>query len=416
MRASSNSAVRAAVLAVLLLASVFASVPSAHAAAPANDAFADAMALTAPASAHVALNDATVEPNEPLASCAYPQPTASVWFRVTGAPGTGFAASSAGSDFDNALAVWSGTALASLQQLSCDNSSSTYTSSRVRAVIPASGVAFIQAVGEWGETGNLRLTLSAVERPEHDAVGNARAITSLPFSEETDLDGATLDAGEADGACGMAWDEGTVWYRLDLPDATRIRIAADNTYELNVYSGAADALNMVKCGSSRTIFTTAPGTTYWIQLADSGNGGYYALSVESLVVPANDNFADAAALKINQRVRGSLENGSVEVNEPTCATQYSDSTSVWYKFSLPLNQLVKVRGQAYSMAIYAETPAGLTQLACTSKAPYLTAVASLAGLPVLARGGQTYYVQLAGFTSSYSNPYDITLLPSLGGI
>lgn len=93
---------------------------AAHAAAPDNDAFAGATPLTTvPATAEVALAEATAEPGEPNPSCASSTGAPSAWFAFT-APRTEWITFARTSyDWDTVLAVYTGDSLGGLTEVVC---------------------------------------------------------------------------------------------------------------------------------------------------------------------------------------------------------------------------------------------------------------------------------------------------------
>lgn len=386
----------------------------AQAAPPTNDDFAAAQAMGVPQVLRVSTVGASLEPAEPLPDCVY-SPTSSVWFRVNAAPGTGVLASTTGSDFDNALALWAGDSLGSLSQLSCNSYGSySYTSARVRALVPPSGVLYVQALGEYDETGELRMALSIVQPPVNDALGAATAVTALPYVDDVDLDGATVEADERTLGCYVPSDSGTAWYSLTLPQSTRVRGAGYGAQVFNVYTGAPDALTVHRCGYESTDFATTAGTTYWIQVGDGGDGGLATIELAPAPMPANDDFDNATVLQVGDRLRGSLDGGTYEPDEPQCAPRSSRGASVWYQFNVPTDQVVRVRTDNYTVGVFRNTALGFTQVACSATVPYASTVKSVAGLPVAAEAGVTYWVQVSEFFPRRL-PFNIALL-SAGGI
>ena len=406
---------RVGALVVLTIAAALVQVPAAQA-APANDSFANAMALTVPSTTTLDGSGSTLEPTEPPPSSAWGQ-SASVWFRVDGAPGSAVLVSTAGSAFDTAVATWTGTSLGSLKQISCSYSASSSDHGRVRNAIPASGTLYVQVVNEGGDTpGMTKVTVAQLAAPTNDNITNAKAVTSFPLVEEVPMDSASAEVGDF-GPCYLNTQSTTVWYRIDPTEEAHVQAAAGGAYYVNVYKGSPGSLEAVTCEYNRASFEVNPGTTYWVQVADYGNGGLVSVDIKEFVAPANDDFDDAAPIRINQTLKGTFEGASIEEGEPACGPTYDDTASVWYKFTVPVNQLLRVRSNAYYLGVYTETPAGLTELACSADVPIAGQVATqVAGLPVLALGGRTYYVRAAdyGFYFGYPTSFDISLRTALG--
>ncbi|HEU5469982.1 MAG TPA: hypothetical protein VFV67_04965 [Actinophytocola sp.] len=93
--------------------------------APANDNFANAQAETGSFTDSVNTDEATYEGGEQIPSCTDPVDGygRTVWYGLTISAGTEVTASTAGSNFDTVLAVWTGVSLGSLSQVSCDDDS-----------------------------------------------------------------------------------------------------------------------------------------------------------------------------------------------------------------------------------------------------------------------------------------------------
>lgn len=401
-------------VALAAAALVAASHAVAHAAPPTNDDFAAAQPIAVPQVLRGSTVGASFEPGEPQPDCVY-SATSSVWFRVSASPGTVVLASTIGSDFDNALALWAGDSLESLTQLSCNSYGTySYNSARARAIVPPGGVLYAQVLGQYDESGELRLATSVVQPPANDALGAATSVTELPYVHDVDLDGATIEANERELGCYVPSDAGTAWYTLTLPQSTRVRGAGYGAQILNVYTGTADALTVHRCGYESADFATTAGTTYWIQVGDGGDGGLATLELLPAPTPANDDFDNATVLNVGDRLRGSLDGATYEPDEPACAPRSTRGASVWYQFTVPADQVVRVRTDNYTVGVFRDTAFGFTQVACSGTVPYAYLVKSAAGMPVAAEAGVTYWVQVSQFFPARA-PFTIDLLAT-GGI
>jgi hypothetical protein len=116
MRARAATILTSAVALAALLPGV------AHAAAPDNDAFAGATPLTTvPATAQVALAEATAEPGEPNPSCATRTGAPSAWFAFTAPRTEWITLARTSDDWETVLAVYTGESLDGLTEVACEN-------------------------------------------------------------------------------------------------------------------------------------------------------------------------------------------------------------------------------------------------------------------------------------------------------
>ena len=147
---------------VAVMAMLFALLPAAiaYAAAPDNDAFTDAISVTnTPFDDAVDVSDATVEAGERFETCA---PFANtVWYAITLDAPSDVAVDSAGSDYDTAIAVWTGDSLPGLSMVACVDDVDGSLQSAVRFTAEA-GVTYFVQVGAFGgiwEGSTLNLTI-----------------------------------------------------------------------------------------------------------------------------------------------------------------------------------------------------------------------------------------------------------------
>jgi hypothetical protein len=123
--------------------------------APANDDFADAIAVTAlPFSIETSTEHATVEDGEPGFPCG--SIGATIWYRWSPSEDVAVTADTFGSDYDTMIAAYSGTSLASLSLLAC-NDDATDLQSKVGFAAEAGETYYLQVGGLNGAGGNLVL-------------------------------------------------------------------------------------------------------------------------------------------------------------------------------------------------------------------------------------------------------------------
>jgi hypothetical protein len=260
---------------------------------------------------------ATMEPGEPVASCA--SSGATVWYSYTPPADAALTANTFDSDFDAVLAVYAGPAganFASLTPVACVSPVVDVESETVESEVTFSATGgttyYFQASGLDGQTGVLAFNLRGALAPENDALAAATASADpLPLDTSESTEGATLELGEPAPPCGAAG--ATVWYKhtavaAELLTATTLDSEFDTV--LAVYSGPDGAtpvdLVPVACNDdsngeqSRVYFTPTPGTTYYVQVggADAAMGSMsftLCTDVDSdALCPASDNCPDVA--------------------------------------------------------------------------------------------------------------------------
>jgi hypothetical protein len=206
---------RALVLPAAAAAALLLTAPSALAAAPANDNFANAVAITGAGGSIAGTNvDATAELGEP--AHAGDGPNASVWYRWS-APASGTTTIDlCGSDFDTLLAVYTGSTVGSLTAVASNDdsldSACGYGSSRVTFDAVAGTAYSIAVDGFNGDTGSFQL---------HWAPPRPTNLTRPAVSGRPE-EGETLSVGTGDWQTQLPATYGYRWQRcgrLDFPAA-----------------------------------------------------------------------------------------------------------------------------------------------------------------------------------------------------
>lgn len=153
---------------------------------PANDDFANATTVLAPSTMNANTTSATTEAGEPQPCVGIAQ---TAWYRfVPGANGT-VIFDTEGSNFDPALAIYTGASLGTLTVLACDDDSGTGVNAHIALPVTAGTTYWIQAGGYYGSVG--ALTLNVDFDNDGDGLSNTRE-TSLgtnPNNPDTDGDG-----------------------------------------------------------------------------------------------------------------------------------------------------------------------------------------------------------------------------------
>lgn len=258
-------------------------VAPARAAAPPNDDFAAAEALTGASGAVAGSNvGATREPGEP----AHAGPGgASVWYRWT-APFSGRVEFDTcdGPSFDTTLAIYAGGALGSLQQLSASDDACDL-GSRVRASVVAGTTYSVAVDGFDGETGTFRLRWNlgtSPPPPANDDFAAGRVLTGVRGR----VAGTTIGAGAQPGEPASLLAS-SVWYRWRAPRTMPIVFStcgARFDTVLGVWRGpAVGSLRRIvwnddACGlSSRVTLQAQRGQLYHVGVGALGDPGAFEL-------------------------------------------------------------------------------------------------------------------------------------------
>jgi hypothetical protein len=155
--------------------------------------------------------------------------------------------------------------------------------------------------------------------PANDNIANATVISSLPYTIDEDISGATKETGEPRPSCDRG-TRGTVWWTI-TPSASGWLVADTHGSEIRtvaaVYSGSPGALTRVACNDdtvrnghpsqkARVYWKATAGTQYYLQVAkDFGRGGLLHLkvnnsappfSVDSITVDSSGSVESGAAV------------------------------------------------------------------------------------------------------------------------
>ena len=329
-----------------LLAALLITLPaaSAGAAAPVNDDFAEAIALSgAPLDVEGTIVGSTREPGEPLDESR----KGSVWYAWT-APASGrYRIDTCGSDLQVELDVFTGTQLDQLQSVPTNE---IWCSTVRRGVfLKASGsetYRFAVSATD-AQEGAFRLGIRLMPQPVNDDFADAVELSGLPVS----VTGTTVDA-QAETQQPIAVGAGSVWYAWTVP--------ATGVYRIQTCSSGAQAAPLVYAGT--TLAGLVPLTPYeypWqTGVCKAGSGGWvvvraaegrslripvsmreswltrgeFTLAIDVEPPPANDAFA--AARTLEGATEGLAAAASAEPGEPSRAGRAPEHT-VWYRWQAP---------------------------------------------------------------------------------
>jgi hypothetical protein len=332
-----------AVAAILLVAS-----PSALAAAPANDNFANAQVIAPglPVVAGGTNYQATAETGEPSHS-PFGLAQASVWYRWTPT-----------STVDTKLDLCGETGFSS-------HWAAAYTGSQVNALtsvansggqcrmhfLATGGVTYQIAVDGFLAGGDFTLKLRPFSPPVNDDFANATTVgPALPVSQPGTTVDATAQSGEPNhthpGGPGGAHQ--SIWYRWTPSSDSEVKIdACGNGPEglsnvLAVYTGTQlDALAPVATDPSGyndcdAHLSAVAGTTYRIAVDASFNEAAITFVIRALDPPPNDDFANAEKLGAGLPVTrfGTTTDATSETGEPDHGGGgYGPDATVWYRWT-----------------------------------------------------------------------------------
>jgi hypothetical protein len=128
--------------------------------------------------------------------------------------------------------------------------------------------------------------------PANDACSASRAVTALPFLEESDTRLATSAAGDP-ASCSGSTDSASVWYNFTSESNIVLGIdtsGSDYNTVLSVYTGVCGGLGFVACSDdfgssinpadqSMLTFAATADITYLIEISGKGSGGNLRLRV-----------------------------------------------------------------------------------------------------------------------------------------
>ena len=258
---------------------------------PVNDCFADALPIASvPYSNTENVNGAVFEPGEPNPpSCGW-DTSGSVWYDWTPAYDGAGTITTASSDYNTVLAVYTGGSVGGLTSVAC-NDDNPWPTSSLWFSCTAGTTYHIQVTGEWQDTGTLAIAVSGCDGqppppctsggPANDCFADAIVVNTDSYSVSTDSTGAALETPEP---LPFTWGQldNSLWWAW-TPTITGV--ATVDTCTSNVetvvtaYSGPVGTAmtglsqityNAFNCGwaQSSITFPCVAGETYYIQVTD----------------------------------------------------------------------------------------------------------------------------------------------------
>lgn len=301
---------------------------------------------------------ATKEPGEP-AHAGNPGGQ-SVWYRWTAPTGTAMTFSTAGSDFDTLLAVYTGTGIGALSQVAANNDGAEFPLSAVSFPAVAGTTYLIAVDGHDGAGGRLGLEWypgSAGGTLLNDNFDTAQILTGGRGEVGVFNQGATKEPGEPDHAGNFGG--ASVWFRWTAPADGEVNFDTEGSEVdtvIAIYPGASLAAlgdpiatdDDIDVGAgiltSRATFPARAGQTYRIAVDGYGEPnstaeqGFLLLTWQPTTIPAgplaaNDPFAQATPLAGNAgSLGGDNLHASKEAGEPDHGGT-PGGNSVWYRWT-----------------------------------------------------------------------------------
>jgi hypothetical protein len=240
----------------------------------ANDNLADAGVITGTsATRNAATALATKETDEP--NHAGNPGGKSLWWTWTPAASGQVTISTIGSSFDTLLAVYTGSALASLSQVAADDDSGTGGGTSLVQFSAVAGTAYRIAVdGFAGASGDIVLNLNQVAPPANDNFANRIVLTGSSAQGTSSTTSASSEVNEP-----VHWTPSagkSVWWSWTAPATGAVIVdTAGSNFDtvLAVYTGsslgslvlrASDDIDTIGSHTSSVAFFAIAGTTYQI--------------------------------------------------------------------------------------------------------------------------------------------------------
>src|SRR4051794_13084368 len=307
---------------------------------PANDSFAAAQTLSGASGALTANNNgATKEAGEP--DHAGDPGGHSLWYRWT-APATGAYEFDVAADYFGALVgIYTGSAVGGLTPVA--SAAGDEFGGATASLGATAGTTYMIAIdgSVYGlQTGQIRLSWRPDAAATSNAMfGGAQSLTGWSGSLSGTTSAATSEAGEP--AIGIGH---TLWYRWTAPADGAVAFDLEHPFDGAaidpvgaLYAGpSVGALVRVSDISPAVHQRVTAGTTYWLQVDDSEEAGTFVLDWRQLTPPANDDYANAAAITADHAsLHGTLADATRERGEPAHGTSPTATVSAWYRWTAP---------------------------------------------------------------------------------
>lgn len=348
---------------------------------PANDDFANAQSISGSSGSASGSNvNATTQTGEP-APTAQSNSGASVWWRWT-APGNGTAVfDTNGSSFDTVLAIYTGSSVSSLSQVTSDDDSGSGNNASRCSFPVTSGTTYrISVRGYSSNTGSISLHWSFTPSA---SVTTPAAPTGVTASDGTYTDKVLVSWTASSGATSY------MVYRATSSSGTKTTLGSTASTSWNDTTATA-------------------GTTYyyWVKASNSaGTSGFSSYETgyraSSSSRPSNDDFGSAWSVTGSS---GSSTSTTVNATRQTGEPSHCGRTtgSIWWRWTAPSSgtAVFDTNGSSFDtvMAVYTGSSVGSLSEVCSDDDGGSGNNASRCSFA--ATSGRTYYVAVAGYSSS----------------
>jgi len=348
---------------------------------PANDSIENATVIgSLPYNTVQTMTDATRSGSDPSATCV--GAAATVWYRYD-APVDALLRVSATSQIGASLVIYAGSP-GSLTQVACG----------ARLVPVTAGSSYYFMVASFIPA-PVTVNVQVATPPANDLIENATAITTLPFNTTQSTTDATQTASDPAPSC-IGGEFSTVWFRYDATTTQPLRVTPSGVgaQRLVVFRGEPGSLTEVACGGAQIVHVTAGETYYLMVIGQLGSPASMTLDIQVATPPANDLIENATPIgALPSTLSGNTVDASHDSSDPFASCFGGQTLTVWYRYDAPATQLLRLTytpqflNGAGGVAVYRDTPFGLTQVGCTNQP-----VASMT-----LTGGHTYYLMVGPF-------------------
>ncbi len=310
---------------------------------PPNDDFANRTLLAGMSVAdRVSVLEASAEPGETSHYNSTAPAVRSVWWTWTAPTNGAFTISTAGSDCNTALAVYTGDTLSNLVRVARDAWRSGDGNSKL-SLNATAGVIYQIAVDAPSDPGtNAQVNIVFTPPPANDNFADRIPLSGLPVTVTNSNAGATVEFVERYSYGG--WH--SIWWTWTAPADGPVKVtAAGNGFNPVVGVFLGDNLTNLsrvvsdsRAQPGRAVFKAVAGMTYQISIDGDADGfGDIALSIVGAHPPANDDFANRIILSGEQtQAGGSIFDASAEPREPAHTPYYDAATaSAWWSWTAP---------------------------------------------------------------------------------
>jgi PKD repeat protein len=391
--------------------------PTASAAPPTNDAFADAVPVSSlPFSDSVVVDEASMEPGEGLGPCTFGSSNAqTVWYALT-APDSGLVRVSDGASFSyQFIAAYrqDGFGLGGLTNLACASWNSGTGGATFN--VEAGQTYYIQAGSNFASSGSITISVQFVAPPSNDDFADATPLTSVPFSGSADTTAATVEAGEPVPACPYGASAGTVWYAFTPPTSGSYSVSESAPFgtQAAVYTGPTlGTLTQLACRAFGPLtFHADADTTYYVQAGGVfGFRGPITVTIDTAPNPVANMFfnpGDPTRFDTTQFYDGSYDPAQVGIG--SWSWDFGDGTTS--ASQSPTHRYAS--DGDYTVTLAVATVDGRTA-SVTRPVHVQTHDVTIAKVtvPQSARAGQTRDITIGLTDSSYPETVQVQLLAS----